>query len=66
MSSRYIENHFENIRNHANAIEQRLDACDLNKEELVRENEQNLQLCLKYGCPYILLEESYDIPLESI
>lgn len=66
MSREYIENHFEDIRAHANAIEQRLDDTDLNKDTLIWENEQNLRLCREYGCNYILLKDTYDIALEEI
>lgn len=66
LSSRYIENHFEDIRKFANAIEQRLDDSDLNKEALILENAENLKQCRENGCEYILLEDGYDIPLETI
>ena len=66
MSRNYIENHFRDIRDHGNAIEQRLDDSGLNKDALIRENQQNLQLCQENGCPYILLEDSYSIELEDI
>lgn len=65
LSRRYIENHFEEILLHANAIEQRLDDSGLRKDALIQENEQNLQLCRKYGCDYILVEDTYEIPLEG-
>ena len=41
---------------HGNAIEHRLDN-SLDKEALIRENEQNLQLCREHGCRCILLED---------
>jgi adenylate kinase family enzyme len=61
LSRRYIENHFADIQTYANVIEQRLDDSDLNKEMLIRENEQNLARCLEYGCDYILIDQEYDI-----
>lgn len=64
LSEQYIENHFADIQRYANAIEQRLDDSALDKEELIRENARNLQLCQKYGCEYVLLEGEYEIPLE--
>ena len=66
MSRNYIESHYDDIRNHGNAIEQRLDDSSLNKDTLILENEQNLRLCQENGCRYILLEDSYSIELESI
>lgn len=66
MSRNYIESNFEDIRHHRNAIEQRMDDSGQNKAALILENEQNLRLCQKYGCQYILLEDSYSIELEDI
>jgi hypothetical protein len=66
MSRNYIESHFEDIRNHGNAIEQRLDDSGLNKAALIEENQQNLRLCQENGCRYILLEDSYSIELQDI
>ncbi len=66
MSRNYIESHFEDIRNHGNAIEQRLDDSGLNKATLIQENQKNLRLCQENGCRYILLEDSYTIELEDI
>ena len=61
MSRNYIENHFEDIRDHGSAIEQRLDDSGLSKDALVHDNEQNLLLCREYGCRYILLDDAYSI-----
>ena len=61
MSRNYIENHFEDIRDHGSAIEQRLDDSGLSKDALVRDNEQNLLLFREYGCRYILLDDAYNI-----
>lgn len=66
LSRNYIENHFEAIREYGNAIEQRLDDSGLNRDALIQENLQNLQLCQENGCQYILLEDSYSIELETI
>lgn len=61
MSRRYIENHFGDIREHANAVEDRLDDSGLTMEYLIRENERNLDQCQKHGCGYVLIEEAYDV-----
>lgn len=49
---------------HGNAIEQRLDN-SMDKEVLMRENEQNLRLCRERGCHCILLEDDYEIRVED-
>jgi len=65
MSRRYIENHFGDILSHGNAIEHRMDN-SLDKEALIRDNEQSLRQCRAYGCHYILLEDAYEIRLEDV
>lgn len=59
MSRHYIENHFDDIRTHACAIEQRLDDSGLDMESLIRENERNLALCKAHGCDYVLIDDTY-------
>jgi gluconate kinase len=66
MSRAYIEHRFDEIRAHGSVIERRLDDSDLCPEDLIRDNEENLRQCQKHGYPYILLENSYAIPLEDI
>ena len=66
MSQNYIETHFDAIRTHANDIETRLDDNGLSKENLLRDNENALQLCREYGCDYILIDDLYNIALEDI
>ena len=65
MSRSYIGSHFGDILDHGNAVEHRLDN-SLDKEDLIRENEQNLRLSRTNGCHYILLEDAYEIRLEDI
>ena len=60
MTRQYIETHFEAIKNHANAIEKRLDDSDLSAEDLIAENESNLAQCKANGCDYILINENYE------
>ena len=61
MSRQYIETHIADIKNHASDIEDRMDDSGLNAQELIRENEQNLELCRQYGCEYILIDDEYNI-----
>lgn len=65
MSRGYIENHFGDIRSHANAIEQRLDDSNLSTDTLIRDNEENLRLCKENGCEYLLLNDHYEINLNT-
>lgn len=61
LSANYIENHFDDIVRYGSVIESRLDDSDLSREDLTRENQMNLRLCEEYGCPYVLIEENYDL-----
>ena len=61
MSCWYIENHFADILEKANVIEQRLDDSCLNKEELIAENEYNLSQCIAYKLSYILIDGEYSL-----
>lgn len=63
MTPAYIEAHFDAIRGHANAIEQRLDDSGLSKEALIRENGENLALCKEHGCEYILIDGDYEVKM---
>ena len=66
MSREYIESHFADIRDYGSVIEQRLDDSGLDQEELIRENEENLRLCLENGCDYSLLDGAYTVDLAKV
>ena len=53
MSENYIRTHFARIRDHACAIEKRMDDSGLDMENLIRENRRNLKLCREYGSRHI-------------
>lgn len=59
MTRRYIQAHFQAIRDHANAIEQRLDDSGLNPADLIRDNEAVLAQCREHGCRCILIDNEY-------
>lgn len=61
MSKRYIDARFEMIRTYANIVEKRLDDTGLTKERLVAENQKNLDQCRQYNCPYVLIEDDYNV-----
>lgn len=66
LSRDYIETHFGDILSHANAIEKRLDDSGLSKEQLIRDNEENLRLCREHGSRYVLIEDTYELSPEEI
>lgn len=64
MSETYINNHFNQIKEYANAVENRLDDSWCTKESVLEDNAHNFEMCKKYGCNYILIEEDYCIDIE--
>ena len=66
MSEDYIKNHFQDIRNYACVIENRLeDDCTL--EGLIMDNKQMLELAQRYHAEYILIEnENYSAQLNHL
>lgn len=65
LSENYIEQHFEDIKNHACDIEKRLDDTWCTKELVLSENTYYLQMCRKYQCDYILIDKEYEIEIEE-
>lgn len=59
MTKKYIEDNFSDIKNYANIIEERLDDLSCIKEELIKDNGLNLNMCKKYNCYYILIDNNY-------
>lgn len=66
MTEKYINEHFADIKRHADDIEKRLDDSWLNAEELISENKENLEFCRKYDCKYILINDEYKIDLQNL
>ena len=65
LSENYIEHHFEDIKNHACVIEERLDDTGCTKDFILSENIYYLQMCRKYQCNYILIDREYEIEIEE-
>ena len=65
MSKEYIENHFGDIKKFASVIENRMDDSGLCKETILKDNIYNLEMCKKYGCKYILIEDTYDVDINK-
>lgn len=63
MTADYIENKFCDIVKYENVIENRISN-DIDKTEMILENEKNLQLCREYGLEYILTDKNYEIEIE--
>lgn len=61
MSERYIKTHFEDIKRHANAIEDRMDDEYCTLENVLEDNALVLQLAQKSEVNYILIDDEYKI-----
>lgn len=64
MSERYIRSHFEDIRNYASVIEQRLDDSDCTMEFVLQENAKTLDMCKKHNANYLLINDEYNVDLD--
>lgn len=60
MTENYINEHFEDIKNHANVTENRISN-DLSKETLLHDNAEALEMCRKHGLEFILIDNFYDV-----
>ena len=64
MTKEYIEKHFSAIKKYANTIESRLDDSYCTIESMIEENLENLQMCKKHACNYILIEDEYKVDID--
>lgn len=58
MSKAYILEHFADIQKHASIIENR-QYDEIDKKQLIKENQENLIQCQEHQYPYILITDSY-------
>lgn len=64
MTKEYIEKHFSAVKKYANTIESRLDDSYCTMESMIEENVENLKMCKKYDCNYILIEDEYKVDID--
>lgn len=64
MSEQYIKNHFDDIKEYANIVEQRLDDEGCTMESVLRDNAKMLEQCQKYKLDYLLIDEEYKVNVE--
>lgn len=64
MSARYIDTKFALIKAYANEAEIRLDDSQCTKRAVLEENRYNFEMCKKYGCDYILIDDNYSVDIE--
>lgn len=64
MSEDYIVNHFDNIKEFASVIENRVDDEYCTLETVLEDNAKILEQCQKHGAEYILIDKEYQIDIE--
>ncbi|MCI9336912.1 MAG: ATP-binding protein [Lachnospiraceae bacterium] len=63
-SERYIRNHFADIKNYANAVENRLDDAGCTMKSVLEENSKFLELAQKHNVNYMLIDDKYEINID--
>ncbi|MBR2414037.1 MAG: adenylate kinase [Clostridia bacterium] len=66
MSENYIRNHFDDIKQYANVIEQRLDDSDCTLQSVLQDNARILQLAKEYNADYVLIDKDYETDLADV
>ncbi len=61
MSERYIREHFDDIRQYACVVEERLDDEYCTLENTLSDNAQVLHLAQQYNVKYVLIDDTYDM-----
>lgn len=64
MTENYIRSHFDAIKQHASAIENRGDDSWCTMESVLAENAHNLEMCKRFGFEPALIDESYRVDIE--
>ena len=64
MSEEYIRNHFFDIKEYANTIENRLDDEWCTMENILSANMEMLTLAEKYNANYVLIDDEYKIDID--
>ena len=63
MSKDYIKNHFADIKQYSNVIENRLsDGCTM--ETVLEDNAHFWELAQKYNANYVLIKDKYEIDID--
>jgi adenylate kinase family enzyme len=64
MTEEYIRRHFDDIKEFASVIEQRLDDSYCTIESVLEDNKSVLRKCREYGVNYILIDTKYDVDIK--
>ena len=64
MSENYIKSHFSDIKKYADVIERRIDDSWCTVDSVLEENARYLEMCRKYDCNYILIDDRYEVEID--
>lgn len=64
MSKKYIEQHFSDIKEYANEIEQRIDDTWYTMKSVIEDNAHYLKMCEERGYNYILIDSEYKVEID--
>lgn len=64
MSEKYIRTHFDDIKRYSSVIETRLNDEDCTLESVLEDNTHILELAIKNGDNYILIDNEYKVEIE--
>lgn len=64
MSDKYINNHFNDIKEFANVVENRIDDEGCTIETVLRDNAKILEMCNIHKVKYILIDEDYKVDIQ--
>ena len=64
MSENYIKSHFSDIKKYADVIERRIDYSWCTVDSVLEENARYLEMCRKYDCNYILIDDRYEVEID--
>lgn len=65
-SENYISNNYAIIKEHENDIENRVDDTSCTLELLIRRNAHNMEMCKRFGCDHLLIEDDYNKSIETL
>ncbi len=63
MSEKYIRNHFDDIKDYASVIENRLDDSDCTLESVLADNAEILSLARAHGVNCLLIDDEYAVDI---
>ncbi|MCR5719909.1 MAG: ATP-binding protein [Lachnospiraceae bacterium] len=66
MTDKYIDSHFEDIRNHGSDIEKRLDDSDCTPDRLKEDNRKIIEGFIRAKDKVTLIDEDYEAAIEEI